>query len=180
MDGYARYHEEVATALKAIGNSAYGEAVRRDRGSDLVHLGIGFPELRRRVKQGFSFYGTTEEEVLAIWDALWKSSPYGDVLFAAVEYYAPLIRKRVPAGLWPVVREWSARVDNWCHADGLSGLYSRLLEHNPAEVYPQIEAWNRAESEWLRRISLTTLIHSRARTRSSYRSTWSCPGSRTP
>jgi 3-methyladenine DNA glycosylase AlkD len=153
------YHAEVAAALRAIGDPRLGEAIRRDRGSQLEHLGIRFPELRKRVKQGFSFSGLSDEEVLEIWDELWRSSPYGDVLFAALEYYAPIVRKDVPAGLWPVIRNWSGRVDNWCHSDLLSGLYSHVLERYPNDAYPQLEAWNAAEDEWLRRISIVSLVH---------------------
>ena len=97
--------------------------------------------------------------MLEVWDMLWQISPYGDVLFAALEFYAPIVRKRVAPGLWSVVREWHKRVDNWCHSDALSALYSRILESYPAEVYPQLVSWNHAESEWLRRISLVSLIH---------------------
>lgn len=153
------YHDEVVQALSAMGNPELGEAIRRDRGSELVHLGIRFPELRRRVKQGFSFYDLPEAQVLEVWDALWHTSPYGDVLFATLEYYAPLVRKRVSPGLWPVVRDWSERVDNWCHSDLLSGVYSRILERYPEDVYPQLQSWNAAESEWLRRISIVSLVH---------------------
>ncbi len=153
------YHEEVLRGLRAIGNPALGEAIRKDRGSQLEHLGIRFPELRRRVKQGFSFYDLPEDEILQIWDSLWSSSPYGDVLFAALEYYAPIVRKHVSPHLWPAIRDWAGRVDNWCHSDVLSGLYSRVLERYPDEVYPQIQAWNRAEGEWLRRISVVSLVH---------------------
>jgi 3-methyladenine DNA glycosylase AlkD len=156
---HRRYHEEVVVALTAIGNPALGEAIRNDRGSGLAHLGIRFPALRKRVQEGFSFYALPEAEVLEVWDALWRTSPYGDVLFAALEYYAPRVRKRVDPGLWPVIRSWSGRVDNWCHADGLSGLYSRVLERYPEDVSPQLEEWNRAENEWLRRISIVSLVH---------------------
>ena len=153
------YHVEVAQALTAIGNPELGEAIRKDRGSELEHLGIRFPELRKRVKRGFSFYDLPEEQVLEVWDALWKSSPYGDVLFAALEYYAPIARKHVNPRLWPVIRHWSGRVDNWCHSDGLSGLYSRALERYPDDVFPQIHVWNGAEGGWLRRISIVSLVH---------------------
>lgn len=159
MDLYARYHDEVAEALRAIGSRAFGAHVQRDRGSQMEHLGIRFPELRKRVKAGFSFYGLPEDEVLAVWDALWQGSPYGDVLFAALEYYAPIVRKRVPEGLWPVVRSWPGRVDNWCHADLLSGIYSRIVEARPDEAYPQMEEWSRSDDEWFRRISVVSLIH---------------------
>ncbi len=153
------YHDEVAQALTVLGNPELGKAIRKDRGSELEHLGIRFPQLRKRVKQGFSFYDLPEEQVLEVWDELWKFSPYGDVLFAALEYYAPIVRKRVSPSLWQVIRHWSRRVDNWCHCDLLSSLYSRVLERYPDEVFPQMEAWNAAESEWPRRISIVSLVH---------------------
>ena len=156
---FQEYHREVVQALTAIGNPAFGKAVQQDRGSQLKHLGIKVPDLRRRVRQGFSFYKLPEEQVLEVWDTLWHTSPYGDVLFAALEFYAPIVRKRVSPSLWSVVRQWSDRIDNWCHSDGLSALYSRILESYPAEVYPQLIVWNQAEGEWLRRISLVSLIH---------------------
>lgn len=156
---FQEFHLEVAEALTMLGKPAFGKAIQQDRGSQLEHLGITFPDLRRRVRQGFSFYGLPEEQVLEVWDALWRTSPYGDVLFAALEFYAPVVRKRVCPGVWPVVRQWSDRVDNWCHSDGLSAIYSRILESHTAEVYPQIVSWNHAQGEWLRRISLVSLIH---------------------
>lgn len=156
---FKAYHLEVVAALTAIGNPTFGKAIQKDRGSKLKHLGIKFPDLRRRVKQGFSFYDLQEEAVLEVWDALWNTSPYGDVLFAALEFYSPIVKKKVSPALWPVVRPWSERVENWCHSDGLSAIYSRILESYPKEVYPQLVSWNHSESEWLRRISLVSLIH---------------------
>jgi 3-methyladenine DNA glycosylase AlkD len=156
---FNEYHDEVVAALREVGNPGLGADVAKDRGSSMEHLGIRFPVLRRRVKEGFSFYDLSEGEILAIWDHLWRTSRYGDVLFAALEYYAPLVRKRVSPALWPVVRHWHEQVDNWCHCDGLSSLYSWILASEPAEVYPQLEAWNRAADQWLRRISIVSLIH---------------------
>ena len=154
-----KYHLEVVQAVTAIGNPTLGKAIQKDRGSQLKHLGIRFPDLRKRVKDGFSFYKLSEEQVVEVWDALWQTSPYGDVLFAALEFYAPIVRKQVNPGLWSVVRQWSDRVDNWCHSDGLSSLYSHILKSNFDEVYPQIKSWNHTQDEWLRRISLVSLIH---------------------
>lgn len=156
-------HDEVLCALAAIGNAKRGEAIRIDRGSQLRHLGIGFPALRARVKQGFSFSSRPEEQVLAIWDALWHHSPVGDVLFAAIEHCAPLARAPrrggVPVALWARVRTWAVNVDNWCHSDALASLYSQLLEAQFDEVYPQLQAWNADEPLWLRRLSITSLVH---------------------
>jgi 3-methyladenine DNA glycosylase AlkD len=153
------YHLEIVQALTAISNSAFGKAVQQDRGSRLEHLGIKFPVLRKRVKQGFSFYELPEEQILEVWDYLWQTSAYGDVLFAALEYYAPIVKKEVNPNLWSVMQKWSKRVDNWCHSDGLSAIYSRILESYPEKVYPQMVKWNQSKDEWLRRISLVSLIH---------------------
>ncbi|MCI0550697.1 MAG: DNA alkylation repair protein [Anaerolineae bacterium] len=71
----------------------------------------------------------------------------------------PRVKKKTSPSLWKVVRQWSKRVDNWCHSDGLSAMYSRILESNPTKVYPQLVSWNNSEREWLRRISLVSLIH---------------------
>jgi len=73
------------------------------------------------------------------------------------------VRKKVSPSLWKVVRQWSNRIDNWCHSDGLSVIYSRILESNLAETYPQIESWNHDDDHWLRRISLVSLIHYRGK-----------------
>ena len=156
---YKKYHFEVVQALTTIGNPTFGKAVQQDRGSQLEHLGIKFPDLRKRVKQGFSFYELTEQQILEVWDYLWQTSPYGDVLFAALEYYAPIVKKQVNPNLWSIMQKWSKRVDNWCHSDGLSAIYSRILESYPEKVYPQMIKWNQSKNEWLRRISLVSLIH---------------------
>ena len=125
------YHEEILGVLRKLANPKRGEAIRRDRGSELEYLGIRTPALRRAVKEGFSFYDLPEEKVLEIWNELWMRSPYGEVLFAALEYYGPRVRKRVGPELWPVMKGWSRRIENWAHADFLSGIYSRILEKYP-------------------------------------------------
>jgi 3-methyladenine DNA glycosylase AlkD len=80
-------------------------------------------------------------------------------LFAALEYYRPRVRRTVSADFWPVVREWSHRVDNWAHADTLSGMYSSVLAYHHDAVYPQLERWSTDEGQWLRRMSIVSLIH---------------------
>ena len=156
---YARYHDEVLHALQALGNPSFGRHMAKDRGSALNYVGIRVPALRRRVREGFSFYDLDPETVLAVWDDLWMGSDWGDVLFAAQEYYGPIVRKRVDEAYWPVMKRWIDRVDNWCHSDGLSGTYSRLLEADPASVMPVLERWNKDEALWPRRVSIVSLIH---------------------
>lgn len=195
---YRVQHEEVVAALAALGDSRLGEAIRKDRKSELQYLGVRFPALRARVKEGFSFTSGPGEDVLTVWDDLWRHSPWGDVLFAALEYYVPVVCKlgkpdkgklsagkvdksklgqgKLDAGdLWLAMRGWIGRVDNWCHCDQLSRVYSHLLEHDSENdlghdqehgsehgqgaVYEQIEEWNRSEGIWERRTSLVSLVH---------------------
>lgn len=153
------FHDEVVAALRALGDPRLGEAIRLDRRSELQYLGVRVPVLRARVKQGFSFSREPDARVLEIWDDLWRMSPFGDVLFAAVEHYLLRRKSWAEPALWQVVRHWSARVENWAHADTLGGLYSRLLERDRGNVYPELQEWNRAEDQWLRRLSLVSLIH---------------------
>lgn len=156
---FQKYHHEVVSSLKAIGKPDYGKAIQADRGSKLTHLGISFPNLKKRVKQGFSFYDLPENQILEIWDWFWKNSEYGDVLFAALEFYIPIVKKQVPSNLWKVSKHWIVRVDNWCHCDNLCSMYSHILESRFDEIYPQLKKWNQATSEWKRRASLVSLIH---------------------
>lgn len=141
---YRAEHEEVVAALEALGNPKLGEAIRVDRKSELQYLGVRFPALRARVKEGFTFTTRPAGEVLRVWDDLWRNSPWGDVLFAALEYYIPIVRKAGKTGvgkpekgrpsaaspdqaqpdLWSVMRPWIERVDNWCHCDQLGLVYS--------------------------------------------------------
>jgi 3-methyladenine DNA glycosylase AlkD len=156
---YGEYHAEVVAALRLVGDRRYGEAIRADRKSSLQYLGVPTPDMRRAVKRGFSFYALDEAAILDTWDSLWNESPYGDVLFAGIDYYRHTWPRRPSPVLWPVVQKWVGRVDNWAHADALAGLYSFILERYPSDVWPQIEAWNRGSEEWPRRISLVSLIH---------------------
>lgn len=191
---YRSEHDEVVAALGAIGDPKLGEAIRVDRKSEMQYLGVRFPALRARVKEGFTFTTRPAGEVLRVWDDLWRNSPWGDVLFAALEYYIPVVRKagKVAGGtlaakksgagklgaeqseigkvdtaspdqmqpdLWPVMRPWIERVDNWCHCDQLGLVYSYLLEQDPDAVFPQIVEWNRSDDLWQRRASLVSLVH---------------------
>ena len=125
----------------------------------MKYVGIRVPALRRRVRGGFTFLKREPEEILDIWDDLWMGSEWGDVLFAAEEYYRPLVRRRVLPIYWPVMRHWIDRVDNWAHSDVLSWTYSRLLEADPGSVMPQLRRWNAGEDLWPKRVSIVSLIH---------------------
>jgi 3-methyladenine DNA glycosylase AlkD len=39
--------------------------------------------------------------------------------------------------LFTITKNWITKIDNWAHSDGLSGLFSYLLEKDAKLVYPQ-------------------------------------------
>ena len=156
---YPQYHDEVLLALQELGDPGFGMHMAKDRRSEMRYVGIRVPALRSRVRQGFSFYGLEPVEVLDVWDDLWMGSQWGDVLFAAEEYYRPIVRRQVMPEMWPVMRRWIERVDNWAHSDVLSWTYSRLVEAEPEAVLPVLRRWNAAEDLWPKRVSIVSLIH---------------------
>ena len=109
------------------------------------------------MKRGFSF---TASPTRSCWRPGTRSEEvsYGDVLFAALEYYAPRVRKDADPRLWPVVRTWTDRVDNWCHSD----LLRLVLAHLRGTRTLSFRSYARGtgpDELWLRRISLASLIH---------------------
>lgn len=152
------YHDEVLDALLAIGNPRLGLHIPRDRRSELEYCGVRVPSRRRRVQQGFSFSSLPQEDVLNIWDGIWKSSNNGDVMHCALDYCRPIIRKEVMPGWWPLLRTWINRVENWAHADDLSGIYARFFAADQEGLLPQIRSWIASDELWTRRVGLVSTI----------------------
>lgn len=156
---YAKLHAEVLTQLEAIGNAAFAAHTPKDRRSQMVYAGVRVPARRKLSKNGFSFYDRSDTEILAVWDDLFMHSPNGDVLFCALDYLRFRVPKDVSPSLWSTIRHWVDRVDNWAHADELSWIYSYVVEAHFDEVFPMLEAWNKTEDLWPKRISIVSLIH---------------------
>ena len=156
---FSKYYDEVFDALKDVSEPERAEAIKIDRQSGLDFLGVRAPALRKVIKKGFSFYALPDAQILQVWDHIWTRSTYSEVMVAAIEYYDLKARKQVDAQIWPVIKHWSARVENWGHADALGGLYSRILEQDHKPVYKQLKQWSVSPNEWLRRIALVSLIH---------------------
>ena len=156
---YPDLHAEVLAALSAGGNAALGRRIAADRRSRLVYVGISVPARRKLVKQGFSFSTLPAEHVLTIWDDLWMHSNYGDVLICALDHVQATVRQRAEPTLWPMLRRWISRIENWCHADALSGIYSRLLEADQQTVFSTLQTWNQTDELWHKRVSITSLVH---------------------
>jgi 3-methyladenine DNA glycosylase AlkD len=149
---------EVLACLIPLGEPGRVAFAQNDKKSQLQFLAIKVPVLRQVGRDGFSFYQRPVAEVLAIWDYIWFHSPYYEVMALALEYYG-LLGAKIAPDIWPVLANWSRRVENWAHCDGLASIYSYLLVQRHDEVYSQLQSWNASQDLWLRRLSLVSLIH---------------------
>ena len=155
---FSVYHTEILSKLRPLGKPDQINPVRNVTRTQLEVLAIKVPVLREVVKAGFSFYTLPKDDVLAIWNNIWFTSPYYEVMSAALMYY-DLQGKKISPELWPTLSTWHQRVENWAHCDSLGSIYSYLLAKRPDEVYRQLQAWNVSNDEWQRRLSLVSLIH---------------------
>ena len=157
-----QYLTEVEKAINA--------APAKERANDLVFLkkyigtqynflGLKVPAQRAIYKKGYSFSGLNAEEQIAIWDSIWKQSNCYDVMSQAIFFWEKYITKIDAETAWKHLKGWVTKVDNWAHSDGLSGLYSYLLEVKPAMVLPQLKKWNKSKNPWERRQSAVGLVH---------------------
>lgn len=155
---YSNHHDEVFRALEVLGELNRRESAAKDKRSSLCFLAVRVPLITQTVRTGFSFYSRTPGEVLSIWDEIWTQSQYFEVMSAALTYYS--LNKNIdPRQVWGVLSRWISRVENWAHSDHLANIYSYLLPQIEPLVYPVLVAWNVADSQWLRRVSLISLIH---------------------
>jgi 3-methyladenine DNA glycosylase AlkD len=152
------YHAEVFARLQPLGEPERAPLVKNYMKSQLDFLAIKVPVMRAALREPFSFSSRSPNEVLDIWSEIWFSSPYFEVMSAALTSYSRKHAKIAP-DLWPTLARWSSRIENWAHSDELSSIYSYLLAQQPDVVYPQLKAWNASNEQWLRRLSLVSLIH---------------------
>lgn len=128
-------------------------------GTQYDFLGLKVPAQRAIYKKGYSFSHLKPEEQIEIWDSIWQQSNCHDVMTQAIFFWEKHITKIDAEIAWNSLKGWISKVDNWAHSDGLSGLYSYLLEIKPVMVLPQLKKWNKSKNPWERRQSAVGLIH---------------------
>jgi 3-methyladenine DNA glycosylase AlkD len=82
-------------------------------------------------------------------------------------------KKKLKPEHWPLLKEWVKYVDNWAHSDGLSSIYTIMLQNHLYLIYPQLQQWNNSKNIWERRQSLVCLFYY-SRTRKQFLSFEQC------
>ncbi len=157
-----RYVSEVESALSTFPkrtSAHHPESYIGGGQSSLRYLGIRVPDVRRVLQAGFSFSTKEPDEVAKIWNYVWWNSDCYEVMSLALAWFENPKHRPILKKSWADLKKWSARVDNWAHSDGLSGIYARLHEEHPAEIYETLKKWNVSKNPWFRRLSIVSLFY---------------------
>jgi len=127
--------------------------------SKLRFLGVNMPDLHKALEKGFSFSDLESQENANIWNQVWSHSDCFEVMMLALMWFSHPKRRLQLRQHGSILKNWAPKIDNWAHADGLSGIYARILEEDPKTVLPWLETWNRSRKPWLRRLSLVSLLY---------------------
>ena len=122
--------------------------------------GLTVPDQRKTHKGGFSFSDEPIAKQAKIWSEIWKKSEIFEVKGQAIFFFEELKKKKtLDLSHWKLLKGWVPQIENWAHSDGISGIYSTLLEGHRKEVFPEIKKWNRSSEPWAVRQSLVSLIY---------------------
>lgn len=159
MNPYVAEIEEVLCAFPARTSSQHPESYIGGGQSKLRYIGLRVPQLQQAMKTGFSFSRENTTDVALIWDQIWQTSDCFEVMALAIAWFYEPRQRSLLRGHWPRLKKWAERIDNWAHADTLSGIYARILEDDPKLVYPTLLKWNSSSNPWFRRLSIVSLLY---------------------
>jgi len=151
--------EKVIQSAPAKENSDDVVFLKRYIGTLYNIIGLSIPYHRSLSKKGYSFSSLPLEEQIKIWGSIWQQSTLHDSMTQAILFWEKNISKMDAKEAWDSLIGWTDKIDNWAHSDGLSGLYSYLLEINPNILLPQLKKWNKSKNPWERRQSVVSLLH---------------------
>ena len=118
------------------------------------------PTQRKLFKQGYSFSEQSASEQLIIWDYIWNHS---HDFWTAVQAYlfleSQIKNMQFLLNSWNIIKHWQKAVFNWGMCDGLSKIYTKILEIIPNEVLEQLRPWNKSENPWDKRQSVVSLLY---------------------
>lgn len=129
----------------------------REKTTNMKVLGHRLPVMQKLVKDGFSFYSKTEEEILKIWNFIWKNHDIHEMLYLPLFYYRNN-KNKLSLDHWKVMKNWINKIENWEHGDSIAGIYSYFYEMYPDKIYPTLKQWNKSKNPWKQRISILSLI----------------------
>src|ERR1700744_1574847 len=157
MHHFKKHHPVIVKNLQAglaSDKKSKFKDLKRYIGTELDFIGLSTPRQREIYKANYSFNVLPLEQQLEIWDEIWQHSKLYEAMTQALYFISENKHAFDTKVLFTVTKNWVSKVDNWAHSDGLSDVFSYLLEKDAAFVYPQFKTWNTSANPWERRQSL--------------------------
>jgi len=152
----------MAALLKAAGMSEVKNNLRWQNYINTKHIALGIETATQRklAKEGYSELNQLPfDEQLELVSALFKQSNILEIKNQCIIFLDQNKKKKLKPEHWSLLKEWVKYVDNWAHSDGLSSVYSILLQNHLNIIYPQLQQWNKSKNPWERRQSLVCLFY---------------------
>lgn len=146
--------DTIIAELRTLADPARAEHEKRYLKSDLQHLGVPVPAIRKIAVRAAS--GLTREQTFALADELWRPSVH-ECRMAAIEVLirnAPLLE----AGDLPVAERMIRDSHTWAYVDALAikVVGALVVRHPPLAT--TLDLWSGDENFWIRRTALLALI----------------------
>ena len=150
---------EIIEQLRRMGDPVRARGAQNYFKHEIVALGITAPVLRAFVRERLQLLRPqwTASQAIALCDRL-LSEPEMEMRGVGFLVLSAFQQELTPDLLDQAEGWLKRRLDNWALVDGFcSAVLSPLLERFPP-AEKRLEAWSRAESLWLRRAALVTLV----------------------
>ena len=151
--------DDMIAQLRRMGDPVRARGVQNYFKHEIVALGITAPVLRAFARERVQLLRPrwTVSQAIALCDRL-LSEPEMDIRGAGFLVLSAFKKELTPDLLEQAEGWLTRRLDNWALVDGFcSAVLSPLLERFPP-AEKRLEAWSCAESLWLRRAALVTLV----------------------
>jgi 3-methyladenine DNA glycosylase AlkD len=133
-----------------------------------ITLGIKTALQRNIAKAGFEALNALAlDEQLILLSELFKQSNIFEIKNQCLMFLDIRKKRVLKSEHWPILKEWVKYADNWAHSDGLSSIFTTMLQDHLTLIYPQLQQWNKSKNLWERRQSLVCLFYY-SRTRKSF------------
>ena len=154
-----RVAREMTSRLRRMRDRKRARGVQQYFKHEIVALGITTPALRAFVRDRVQELPKEwpAQQAIELCDRLLRE-PEMEIRGAGFLILGAFGKQLTPGLLKRAERWFKRRLDNWALVDGFCGtVLSPLLEQYP-EVESTLAVWSRAESLWLRRSALVTLV----------------------
>jgi uncharacterized protein len=158
MESSSALADRIETELRSLGTPERAAQEKRYLKSDLEHLGVTVPAMRKMVLAVCRAHGDwRHDEVVSLARALWKK-PIHERRAAAIEVLTFHKSELVPGDV-DLIERFLRQARGWALVDSLAAsVVGDLVERFPKQMHPVLDRWAKDNDFWLRRSALLALL----------------------